>query len=271
MSSPPPPPPPTVTSGPPPGGGQPPNAGLGYGPPQQPPSGKPPRAKAPSQFAPLVIVAALVFVAIGVVVLLVTRDSGGSSVDAAAAADGLAEVTDVEFEGGIADLRDCPLGDLDDLSEQIADDLDLDDVLDGDESLYVLEPSDDFPAIVLCTLAVDPSDDVRGPSSVSYLTYEAPRDEDYAAYLEDDAFPEGGVTVYDSVDAHGGTIYPYCSEPDDSELDTICGADWVDDDRQIVIGLDVTVDGDDEDTATAAADALKTLLPGMAEELAAQA
>jgi hypothetical protein len=214
--------------------------------------------------APAMIVAALVLiaVAVGVVVL---AGGGGGGLDGEGAAEGFAALADdAEFDdGGNAELRRCPFGEQEDLNERVAGTLDLaDDVIDGEAYQYMSERFDDFPESLWCVSSADLTTDAT--DNIIYTASELPRD-DYDRFLED-SFPEANVEVGDEQDHKGGTIYPYCFEPDDESLALPgCGADWVHEDADIAIGLNYTTDEGDAD---AAVDALEELLPDLVEALA---
>jgi hypothetical protein len=215
--------------------------------------------------APAMIVAALVLivVAVGVVVLVGGGDGGG--LDAEGAADGFAVVADdAEYDdSGYAELRRCPLGDPQELAERVAGTLDLsDDIVDGDSYQYVSARTDDLPESLWCIAGADLSLGSDG-DIIAFSAGELPRG-DYDRFLED-SFPGGNVEVDDPQDHKGGTIYPYCFDPDDESLGAPgCGADWVDEDAGIAVGLNATNGDDDPD---AAVDALQELLPDLVEAL----
>jgi hypothetical protein len=267
------PPPPPAGSPPPQGppnwGSEPPSGGLGYGPPSSATSGRPAKAKQAKMVAPLAIVAALVL--IGVAVLVVVLSSGGDSkLDGKGAAAGFAALAaDADYTDGFSDLRRCPLGEQTELTDDIADLVDAsDELLDGTTDQYMIERTGKFPESLLCTQLIEDPTDVRGPTGASYYAGDLPSG-DYESFLEDDAFTDVEVTLEDTSGFKGGTIYPYCTEPDDADTTTpVCGADWVDDDNEIVVGLYLGGDRASSDDAVAA---LEVLLPKMVPALADQA
>ncbi len=208
----------------------------------------------------------LVIAAIVVIVLLVAGGDDDAGVDGEGAAAGFsAVVDDVDFQDAeTSDLRRCPMGDAAELTEQIAEQIDAsDDLIDGDESSFVADESEFGPLAIICSLSV--SDDVRGPSSVIYIANAVPRG-DYADFIEDVFGDDADVDVDDPVGYAGGQIYSYCGRAEGNEVS--CGADWVDEDNDIVLGVnafDQRIDGED------AVDALKTVLEQMADGLAAEA
>ena len=249
----------------PPAGGPPP----AFGAPQVPVTPTPGRAHKPRMVAPAMIVAALVVIAVAVGVVVLAGGGGGGGLDGEGAAEGFGALSDdAEYDdSGFFDLRRCPLGDLDDLNDRVADTLDLsDDVIDGDTYQYMSDRDDDFPESVWCVGDADRND--LGADNIAYTASELP-DGDYERFL-DDSVPSGSVEVGDPVDFKGGTIYPYCYEPadDDASGRPGCGADWVDESDDIAIGLSYTTDDGDPEPAV---DALKDLLPDLVDALAEHA
>jgi hypothetical protein len=220
--------------------------------------------------APGMIIAALVLIAVAVGVVVVVGGGGDDGLNAAGAADGFAALSDdAEYDDtGYAELRRCPLGDPQDLGERVADTLDLaDDVVDGDSYQYISDRTDDLPESLWCVAGADLSLGTDG-DTFAFTASRLP-DDDYDRYLEDIALPEGNVELGDLQQYRGGTIYPYCFEPDDESLGSPgCGADWVAEDDDIVVGLSYTSGDADAD---AAVDALKDVLPDLVDELADQA
>lgn len=213
--------------------------------------------------APAMIVAALVLiaVAVGVVVL---AGGGGSGLDGEGAADGFAALADdAEYDdSGNAELRRCPFGDQVDLNERVSETLDLaDDVVDGETYQYMSERFEDFPESLWCVSTAELTADAA--ENIVYTASELPRD-DYDRFLED-SFTNGDLEVGDAQDHDGGTIYPYCFELDESAGVSGCGADWVDEDADIAIGLNYSTDEGDPE---AAVDALEELLPDLVNALA---
>lgn len=217
--------------------------------------------------APAMIVAALVLiaVAVGVVVL---AGGGGGGLDGEGAAEGFAALADdAEYDdSGSAELRRCPFGDQEDLNERVAETLDLaEDVVDGETYQYISERFDEFPEALWCVTAAEGTADPA--ENIVYTASELPRD-DYDRFLQD-SYPNGEVEVGDAQDHEGGTIYPYCFEPDDESLALPgCGADWVVEDADITIGLNYSTDNGNPE---AAVEALEELLPDLVEALAEEA
>jgi hypothetical protein len=253
--------PPQVPQQPPTGWGQPAPAG----PPAQP--GRTGRAAKPRQIAPAMIVAALVMIGIAVGVVLLTRDGGGA-LDAEGAADGLdAVIDDADFDAdGTANVRRCPLGDQQELSERVAEVLDLaDDVLSGDEYNYATEDDGEFPDTVVCVADADEED--ADADIVSFGATKLP-DEDYDRFIEDTA-GSASVELDDPEEHEGGTIYAYCVMPDEETGGRSgCGADWVSTDHDFAISLNYLTDDDDPQYAR---DALTELLPDLLANLADEA
>lgn len=271
MSFQPPPPPggPPPPQGP-PSWGTPPSGGLGSGPPPQatapPGSGK---ARKQRLFSPWAILTALVLIGVAVAVVVVST-GGDSNLDGKGAAEGFAAVADgAEYDAdGFSDLRRCPFGSQGELTDDIADVIDAsDDLLDADTAQYLIEETDDFPESLLCTQLIADPTGVRGTTGVSYYAGDLPRG-DYEKFLEDDSFSDATVRVEDTADLKGGTLYPYCTEPDSAGVAPTCGADWVDDDNDVVVGLYLLGDRVNADDAVVA---LQVLLPKMVEALADQA
>lgn len=212
------------------------------------------------------IVAALVLIAVAVGVLFLVRDDD-SGLDAEGAADGFAAVLDdAEFdETGYSDLRRCPFGDEADIAEAISAVVDVpDEVLEADALEFVFEGDDDVPESISCVLATDA--DVSGDVAAMYI-YAHPRDRgDYADQLEESE-STADVTVEDPYSHKGGEVYPYCVDDQEAESQG-CGADWVDDDSEIALGL--VLIGDDVETEDAS-EALKLVLPDLVDNLASEA
>lgn len=242
----------------------PPAAGAPLQPGQPLPAARTQRAKRPSYFAPGMIVAALVLIAVAVGVLFLVRDDD-SGLDTEGAANGLAAVLDdADFEGGIATLRRCPLGDEDDLVAAIADYVDLpDDLVDGYSESFAVEEVDGFPANLVCTVSEteDGSADPEFTGVVDIVAFEPP-DDDLVELLED-SYPDDDVEVADARSLRGGEVYEYCTGEDES----ICGAFWLDADTTLAVGIEVEGDGAvPEDVAAA----LERVLPDMVDNLAAE-
>lgn len=219
--------------------------------------------------APLAIVAALVLIGVAVLVVVLSR-GGDSKLDGKGAAEGFASLSDdASYDSdGYSELRRCPFGDQAALTDDVADLIDAsDDLLDAPTDQYMIEKTDDFPETALCTQLIDDPGDVRGPSGVTYFAGDLPRG-DYEKFLEDNTFTNAKVRVEDTSDLKGGTVYPYCTEPDSADTVPICGADWVDEDDGIVVGVNLSGDRLNSDSAVAA---LEQLLPKMVPALADQA
>lgn len=240
-----------------------------FGAPQVPVTPTPGRAHKPRMIAPAMIVAALVVIAIAVGVVVLAGGGGGGGLDGEGAAEGFGALSDdAEYDdSGFFELRRCPLGDQKDLSDRVAGTLDLaDDVVDGDTYQYMSDHSDDLPESLWCVAGTDLSGDAA-TDNIVYTASELPRD-DYDRFLED-SFPDGNVEVGDAQEYKGGTIYPYCFDPEDESVGLPgCGADWVDESDDIAIGLNYTTDDGDPE---AAVEALKGLLPDLVDALAEQA
>lgn len=260
-----------------PGWGQP-GQGLGFGAPDQQPAapqggGRTGRAHKPRQISVPMIVAALVMIAVAVGVVVLVGGGDDSGLDAEGAADGFAAlVDDADFdETGYSDLRRCPLGDAQELAEQVADQLDLsDDALEADTVSYVQEESEDYPAATWCYQTESNPLETFDFTGLTLTAGELPRG-DWQDFIEDAYAAAGGdATLGDPQGFRGGTIYPFCVEPDDEDFGPgpTCGADWVHEEAGISVGLSYSTDDDDP---AAAAEALQQLLPTMVESLAGQA
>ncbi len=207
-----------------------------------------------------VIIGVVVIAALIVLLILVTRGGGdGGGGDAASAAAGFeAIVDDADFTDGVAQLRRCPIGDVEDLARAVAGRVDVDeDVLEGDDAATVNERPVDT---LSCAIGVD-ADDVRGIYQLRFGASAVPRG-DYEDYLTDDVFGDGAdVEVEDPQNRAGGVVYPFCVEQADTEA---CGAAWVDEDDDLVVF--VLLDGSsDVAEANAALDAVRAdILRGLA-------
>lgn len=222
-------------------------------------------SKLPLILGAVVVVAALVVVA----VLVLGGDDGkaAKTVDGEAAHVGLqALIDDTDFGTfGTAELRDCPLGDLDDLFAAVGDTIDPA-VVDGDDSIGA-DVEGDQPASVECGRSAGDDNDVdKGPTSVTFKALLDPQ-RDYEGYLTDFDSDLFEITLEDTVPYEGGEIFPYCFEATDYDI-AGCAADWVDKAHRIVLAVTVSgIDSDQDDTVSA----LKAVLPTMADSLAALA
>lgn len=246
--------------------------GLGFGPPgqsQSAPSSGEGRPGKTRHVSPVMIVSALVLIAVAVGVFVLTSGSD-DALDAEGAAAGIAAlVDDADFdEIGQADLRRCPFGDVEELAVRVADVLDLsDDVLDGDGAAGVEEADGSrHPALVWCRQTAILAPGSEGPTlGLSIDAGDLPRG-DWEDFIEDSAGDEVDLEFDDPEDFRGGVIHSYCGESPDGGI--ACGADWVHEDSDVVVGLSHTTDDDDPEPAV---EALKQLLPDLVESLAAQA
>lgn len=212
------------------------------------------------------IVAAVVLIGVAVGVFVLARGGGADGLDGEGAADGFAAVADdAEYDDtGRVELRRCPLGDPAELAERIVDVLDVsDEVLDGASNQFMLDRNADYPETFWCYQRAGESD-ALGALRIGFSVGELPRGDDYLESLED--ILGAGGEVEDAEDYKGGTIYPFCNQPAGGTYG--CGADWVDEEHDIQIG--VTYSDDDAESEPAVA-ALKELLPDLLEALAAQA
>ena len=258
-----------------PGGGQP---GFGQpGPPGAPawqtggsPTGLQPQPDPPKKSkVPLVIGAAVVVIAlivVGVLVLGGDDDGGSNNVDAAGANAGLTTaLRDGSFTDGSEEIDDCPLGDVDELAALVAGAIDVDDeVIDGRVASTLWEEDEDFPGFVSCEITTD--EDVRGPYGIYFQAIlDPPRD--YEGYIED-LYAETAIDFEESQEYLDGEVFLFCGEAmGEGEGFTGCDADWVSADEDIALNVFLYGDGDSDE----ALDALKAVLPTMAENLAQQA
>lgn len=197
--------------------------------------------------------------------LVVTRGpSPLAAEDAARSLDEIVDAADLDrdddVEVGVAEPRDCPLGDLRDLEGAVEEAVgDLPRLRDRyQEAFGAYEGSE---AGVLCAAA----EDGDGPvASVLVVATYAPSG-DYAEVLEE-LYVGDDVTTEEPVGHRGGLLHPYCVEQvDDAGYGDGCGADWIADDHDLLVGLYVTELDIDAD---AAADLLRSLLPDLLDALA---
>ncbi len=255
----------------PPGAGPP---GGGYGPPggYQPPGAPPPPGGYPTGGYPpqgggggsktgLIVglavggVLLIIVVLVGVVVLT----SGPSSIDEEEAATSLDTIIDeADFEETDAALRDCPLGEPDEIvaasGEALDTELDL-----PDDAQSAFDEFEDAEAGVVCTIVDDEDDPNEG-----IYAFSTPRPSgDYADSVDNTFGDDDDVTVEDPDGYRGGDVYAYCVEPGDDSTNEGCGADWVGED--IAVGLFFQGLDADVDTAT---DAIRDQVGDMVDALA---
>ena len=235
------------------------------------PSGLQPGATPPKSSKKGLVIGIIVLVAILVVVLVVVLggddDDSGGGIDAVGAHDGIeAVLRDGSYTDGSETVDDCPMGDLDDLSADVAKVLTIDDeVLEGEQDNTLFEEDSDFPGFASCQVATD--ENVDGAYGLYFQAIlDPPRD--YEGYVND-LYGDGTTLDFeDSEEYQGGEIFLFCGESMGEDGYTGCDADWVNTDEDVA--LNVFLYGDDVDTDDAAA-ALKAVLPAMATNLAQKA
>ncbi|HRE02197.1 MAG TPA: hypothetical protein PLV68_12920, partial [Ilumatobacteraceae bacterium] len=199
---------------------------------------------------PLIIGALVVIVAIVVVLVLVLAgdDDQQAAFDVTAAYDGLeALIDDADLSEGTQSVRNCPLGDIDDLVELIGKKVALStEVVDGSPDHAFVDADGTTAAFVYCQTFTD-DDDIDGPTGVYVeALLDAPRR--YESSVED---RYGDSTIIDfekdTRPLSGGETYLFCAEERDETGFTGCEADWVHSEADITLivflgGEDTSVD-----------------------------
>ena len=205
------------------------------------------------------VVVALVVV-VGVVMTAARSGDSGTGDELAGLLDQVLDTA--EYDTGVAELDACPLADMDEVMEVVADTpaelLDL--TGEGDTAFQEIG---DSPAGIFCYRFAETDPDVDAPAgspieavSVSLTATPVGAYEDYLASV----FPDEVVTQGDVDEDDGGELHGYCVSAADENGRTGCGADWVDADAQVVLG--VYLEGlRDESVARDVLDRVRALVP----------
>jgi hypothetical protein len=218
---------------------------------------------------PLILGVLVVAAVIAVVALLALGggDSASTSPNAKGAHEGLrTALDDSSFDdSGNDTLRDCPLGDIDDLYAAVDAVIEIDSSVANGKVAQSAREQGDLPGFVSCErYAEDESLVDTGPTDIFFqAVLDPPRD--YRGYIVDFAGDATDTHFDPSVAYRGGTVEMFCSVAKDDSGFTGCDADWVDTKNKIA--LNVFLGGADATSEDAFA-ALKAVLPKMADNLA---
>ncbi|CAN5521685.1 hypothetical protein BH24ACT4_BH24ACT4_20420 [soil metagenome] len=195
----------------------------------------------------------VVVVVLGAVLLLTGGSSSIAEEEVAASLDDILDEADFDTS---ADLRDCPLGDIDAIADAAGEV--LDEELDlPDDTQNAFDEFEDDEAGVVCIAADDEDDPSEGIFAFSTPVPSG----DYADAIES-TFEDDDVTVEEPDGFRGGEIYAYCVEPGEDSTNEGCGADWLGED--ITVGLFLQDLGADPETA---AEILRDQVADMADAL----
>lgn len=218
---------------------------------------------------PLVIgaVVAVAIIAVVAVLALGGDDKRTTPPNAKAAHEGLQNTLDDSSfdDSGNDTLRDCPLGDLDELYSAVEATIEIDPSVSNGQDAQSAREAGDLPGFVSCErYAEDDSTVDHGPTDVFFqAVLDPPRD--YRGYITDFAGDATDTNFEPSVAYRGGTVEMFCSEANDDTGFTGCDADWVDSKNKIAINVYL---GGTDPTAEDAFTALKVVLTKMADSLA---
>lgn len=237
------------------------------------PSLQPGQAPRKSSKLPYVIGGVVALAVIAVVVVLALGggdDQDSKAVSAKSAHEGLQTVLDDSSfdDSGTDDLRECPLGNLDDLYDTVAAAIEIDPAVANGVDEKSAQAEADLPGFVSCQRYVEDESKVdNGPTSVFFqAVLDPPRD--YKGYATDFAGDITDITFDRSVQYLGGEVVMYCAEASEDGGFTGCDADWVDKTNKISFAVFL---GGADTTSEDAFTALKVVLGPMADSLAKSA
>jgi hypothetical protein len=215
------------------------------------------------RIASTVVVAVAVIAVMAVLVgWMISRDD--SPADGVIVARGLSQILDdVEYESGVAVLDECPVLSIAALLAAVEAEVRVDPaVADGRQTSNAYQESDSFPAGVFCNaFAAADAPLTSGAVAVSLSVTMTPLG-GYGEFLlgvfDNESTELGGV-----VEFREGLVHPYCVTAADEQGQTGCGADWVDEEAQVAVGIYLAGERDE----AAAVRALEAVLPEVVEAL----
>jgi len=178
-------------------------------------------------------------------------------------AAGLARVLDTsEYVEGVAQPVTCPIVDVDRVVDAVRVAVSDDTVLvDAVESHVVYEESPGFPAGVFCNVYIE-RESAEVPTAVSVSVSQTPLDP-YEEFLRS-LFDHETTEVFPIGRLRGGDVHPYCVEAIDEEGQTGCGADWIEQSDEIVVGVYLELVRDHETPVAVLDDVLRLIDEKMA-------
>jgi hypothetical protein len=197
----------------------------------------------------------LIVVAAAGLIVFASTDDDLATTEASDSMHAIVAAAEFDDDGGAA-LGACPLGSSDALVAAITGASDLPGL--GAEVSQAYEGQDNANG-VSCTRNAESgtgNEQVQQyAAGVGATTYDAELDR---------VFPEAQVDVQEQESFKGGEVYAYCVDAEEGPDG--CGADWVVEDEDLVVGFYVA--GQGGPTATEAADILRDQLPDMVDTLA---